>query len=285
MRIARVLGPLALILLPFGAAGSQTGIPTAIARRDSIAVTAAVESIGARLRAFVAKATADPIPEISFRNAADSVDWEHARALAERAREFRIVISLFDRKLWLMEDTLTLMTAPAAVASGMTLDYAGRSWTFRTPRGRHQVLRKSADPVWTPPEWAYAEVAAEYGLKLGRLTAGREVPLHDGSRLAVRDTLVGVILPGSREFAVLPTDEHIVFDNTLYIPPYGTANRRVAGELGRYALDLGDGYMIHGTPNPSSIGRAITHGCIRLADSDIAWLYEIVPEGTPVYIY
>jgi len=281
VRIARVLGPLALILLPFGASTSQT----ASARRDSISVAAAVESMSARLRAFVAKAVADPVPDASFRNAADSLEWERAKALAARAREFRIVISLFDRKLWLMDESLTLMTAPAAVASGMTLDYAGRSWTFRTPRGRHQVLRKAADPVWTPPEWAYAEVAAEYGLKLERLATGHEVPLRDGSRLVVRDTLVGVIMPGSREFAALPTDEHIVFDNTLFIPPYGTANRRVAGELGRYALDLGDGYMIHGTPNPSSIGRAITHGCIRLADSDIAWLYEIVPEGTPVYIY
>jgi lipoprotein-anchoring transpeptidase ErfK/SrfK len=76
-----------------------------------------------------------------------------------------------------------------------------------------------------------------------------------------------------------------VFDGTLYIPPLGTVNRRVSGELGPFALDLGDGYLIHGTPDPASIGRAITHGCIRLSDEDIAWMYRFIPEGAPVYIY
>jgi lipoprotein-anchoring transpeptidase ErfK/SrfK len=29
----------------------------------------------------------------------------------------------------------------------------------------------------------------------------------------------------------------------------------------------------------------VTHGCIRLYDEDIEWLYERVPVGTAVYIY
>jgi lipoprotein-anchoring transpeptidase ErfK/SrfK len=29
----------------------------------------------------------------------------------------------------------------------------------------------------------------------------------------------------------------------------------------------------------------VTHGCVRLADDDIEWLYENVPVGTKVYIY
>ena len=29
----------------------------------------------------------------------------------------------------------------------------------------------------------------------------------------------------------------------------------------------------------------MTHGCVRLADDDIEWLYENVPVGTKVYIY
>jgi len=54
--------------------------------------------------------------------------------------------------------------------------------------------------------------------------------------------------------------------------------------LGRYWLDLGDGYGIHGTNNLWSIGRVATHGCIRLHDSQIERLYEDVPVGTPVHI-
>jgi lipoprotein-anchoring transpeptidase ErfK/SrfK len=195
------------------------------------------------------------------------------------------VVSLFDRKVVVLHGTDTIRVAKAAVASGMTLDYAGRKWTFRTPRGRHRVLRKADEPVWTPPDWLYAEVASEHELKLSRIPNGGSVRLSDGSRLSARDSVVGIMTPQSAEFVPLRTDEHIVFDNTIFIPPYGTVNRRISGELGRYALDLGEGYMIHGTPHEDSIGRAITHGCIRLADEDIAWMYEMIPVGTPVYIY
>jgi len=57
------------------------------------------------------------------------------------------------------------------------------------------------------------------------------------------------------------------------------------GELGHYRLALGDGYMLHGTPYKASIGSSVTHGCIRLHDEDIEWLYENVPVGTRVYLY
>ena len=65
----------------------------------------------------------------------------------------------------------------------------------------------------------------------------------------------------------------------------GTRQRQVAGELGKYRLNLGDGYLIHGTPHAESVGEASSHGCMRLGDEDIACLYEHVPVGTPVYTY
>jgi lipoprotein-anchoring transpeptidase ErfK/SrfK len=190
-----------------------------------------------------------------------------------------------DRKVYVIVGPDTLLGAPAAVASGLRLDYAGRSWTFRTPRGRHRVIRKVADPVWTPPDWLYAEVAHDEHLDLERLVPGKDVRLLDGSVLTMRDNRAGVIRAGSTEFLALPTDEHIIFDGTLFIPPLNSVNRRVKGALGHYALDLGDGYMIHGTPDEAAIGLAITHGCIRLGDDDIRWLYDFVPEGTPVFIF
>ena len=80
-------------------------------------------------------------------------------------------------------------------------------------------------------------------------------------------------------------DEHVVFDNTLFIPPAGTKQRSIQGELGHFRLALGDGYLFHGTPYANSIGSSVTHGCIRLNDDDIEWMYENVPVGTRVYIY
>lgn len=43
-------------------------------------------------------------------------------------------------------------------------------------------------------------------------------------------------------------------------------------------------YGIHGTNNPSSIGKAVSNGCIRTYNTNIIELYNIVPIGTPVKI-
>jgi hypothetical protein len=139
--------------------------------------------------------------------------------------------------------------------------------------------------VWTPPEWAYAQVAKNYGLKLRHLERGERVRVRNGTILTTKGDEVGVIQPGDDEFVPLVLDEYVVFDNTLFIPPAGTKHSRVAGELGKFRLKLGDGYQIHGTPHLASIGTSVTHGCMRLGDEDIEWVYNNVPVGTKVYIY
>ncbi len=42
------------------------------------------------------------------------------------------------------------------------------------------------------------------------------------------------------------------------------------------------GFGIHGTNRPRSIGRAASHGCIRLRNSDVEELFELVSSGTVV---
>jgi lipoprotein-anchoring transpeptidase ErfK/SrfK len=197
-------------------------------------------------------------------------------------RNVRLVISVAARRLWVIAGSDTLHTAPVSVASGRDLVYAGRTWRFATPRGRLVVQGKRANPVWLPPDWHYAEVAQQHGLRLARLQTA--VPLRNGDRLVVRDSVAGVIRRGQTAFLPLPVNEHLVFDGTLYIPPIATRNRRLQGELGRHALDLGNGYMLHGTTDQLSIGSNTTHGCIRLADGDLSWLYTYVPVGVAVMI-
>jgi lipoprotein-anchoring transpeptidase ErfK/SrfK len=43
-------------------------------------------------------------------------------------------------------------------------------------------------------------------------------------------------------------------------------------------------YRIHGTNDPSSIGKAVSSGCIRLIDQDVMDLYERAPIGTKVIV-
>jgi hypothetical protein len=218
-----------------------------------------------------------------FKSRSDSLSWDRGRAAAAKSSGFRIVVSLMDRHVWAVIGNDTVLSAPAAVAKGTTLEFGSSKWKFVTPRGVRTVLGKESDPIWQPPEWLYAETALEHSLKLGHIYAGKPIKLSDGRLLTVRDGYVGLIENG--QFAAMPTDEHIVFDNTLYVPPLGSQNRKVEGELGKYRLILGDGFLLHGTPYKNSIGLAATHGCVRLRDEDIEWLYEHVPVGTKVYIY
>jgi L,D-transpeptidase ErfK/SrfK len=43
-------------------------------------------------------------------------------------------------------------------------------------------------------------------------------------------------------------------------------------------------YGIHGTNNPSSIGKAVSKGCIRMYNQDVLGLAATVPNGTSVFI-
>ncbi|WP_407691369.1 L,D-transpeptidase family protein [Robertmurraya mangrovi] len=45
------------------------------------------------------------------------------------------------------------------------------------------------------------------------------------------------------------------------------------------------GYGIHGTNNPSSIGKSVSKGCIRMYNKDVLELSSIVPNGTRVIIH
>jgi lipoprotein-anchoring transpeptidase ErfK/SrfK len=55
--------------------------------------------------------------------------------------------------------------------------------------------------------------------------------------------------------------------------------------MGVAALTMRGGeYAIHGTNNPGSIGGFVSHGCIRMRNSDIRELYAMVSIGTPVVV-
>ncbi len=55
--------------------------------------------------------------------------------------------------------------------------------------------------------------------------------------------------------------------------------------LGEYWLELSiKGFGIHGTNEPLSVGRRVSHGCLRLYAGDIRELYSRVDPGTPVRI-
>jgi lipoprotein-anchoring transpeptidase ErfK/SrfK len=222
--------------------------------------------------------------DFRFRSKRDSLDWVKHKRAADNSTGFRVVVSLQERRLWVVIDEDTLLSAPAAVASGQTLTYQGYTKTFDTPRGQRTVRGKDADPIWTPPNWLYFEAAAELGLKVKEMPR-KGLTMPNGWRLYINEeNEVGVITEeGPQKF--VDKNLHLIFNDVLYVPPVGTENRKVNGTLGKYKLDMGEGFLLHGTPLKNSIGLAATHGCVRLRDEDIEWMYENIPIGTKVYIY
>ena len=108
----------------------------------------------------------------------------------------------------------------------------------------------------------------------------RLLELYRGRRLLVR-TRVAVGKPG----AETPLGRFYVtakFRPTLPV-------------LGEYALETsahsrlsdwpGGGIVgIHGTPSPSLLGQAVSHGCIRVHNAVIIRLKKLVPLGTPITV-
>ncbi len=73
----------------------------------------------------------------------------------------------------------------------------------------------------------------------------------------------GTIYPGQNGY---PLDKHGLWISIVGIPEKGT---RIGAE---------DGFGIHGTNDPASIGKAASSGCIRLADEDIRTVFSLLYE-------
>lgn len=86
-----------------------------------------------------------------------------------------------------------------------------------------------------------------------------------------------------------PTANMIRTEPELYAEFAGGVPGGIANPLGSRALYLYQGsrdtmYRIHGTMDPSSIGKATSAGCIRLFNQDIMDLFDETPRGTKVKV-
>ena len=85
-------------------------------------------------------------------------------------------------------------------------------------------------------------------------------------------------------------------DPVWHVPPSIQAEMRAQGEkvvgsvlpgpdnpLGKYWIQLSaPGYGLHGTNAPASIGKYVSHGCMRLLPEHVELLYREARDGTPV---
>jgi lipoprotein-anchoring transpeptidase ErfK/SrfK len=273
----RFVLPLVAVLIAAGAIAGSKLVTTGEAEQSGTADASA--SFGAA-NPTVSSALSVPVAAMQQES-----DRTGAEATSEPDR--RILVSLEERTLLLVEGADTLLRAPVAIGMGQDFTYHGRRYHFSTPAGERTIRGKARDPLWIPPEWHYYEKAVKLGLDtVVQLPGDARIMLGDSSWLVVQDDQVGRVNHFGY-FAPFTPGTEIVFDGVMYIPPSGTAQRRVPDALGPFKLDMGDGYLIHGTHiyNEESIGEAVSHGCVRMRNEDLAELYPLVPVGTTVTIY
>jgi L,D-transpeptidase ErfK/SrfK len=110
---------------------------------------------------------------------------------------------------------------------------------------------------------------ASYSVAIGR--TGYETPTGE---FAVREKIID--------------PDFVVFDWTnpkkviQRVPP-GPDNPLGLRWIG-FTSAYGWGIGFHGTPNPELLGQAVSHGCVRMRNSDVLSLYELVRVGTPVIV-
>jgi len=91
--------------------------------------------------------------------------------------------------------------------------------------------------------------------------------------------------------AEAPTPGGLYYITDLFQPadpsgPYGPYAYGLSGHSDvLYDFGGGDGqFGIHGTNDPSGLGRDVSHGCIRMSNAGISRLAAVLPLGVPVEI-
>jgi lipoprotein-anchoring transpeptidase ErfK/SrfK len=107
--------------------------------------------------------------------------------------------------------------------------------------------------------------------------------LKDGKVVKVYRVAVGSSLSPSPsgEFAIVTR-----ITNPTYYHPHVVIPASEESPIGTRWVGLNrKGYGIHGTNEPRSIGRAASHGCIRMSNRDIAQFFDLVRVGDVVEIH
>jgi len=198
---------------------------------------------------------------------------------------------------------ISLLVTGCLVGGGLVRPQpaAAEGWLGDSP-----VLRPSSDlinqPALQPP--APGAVAPVPGRKLVLLRGKRQLLVLENDR-ELRRFPVAVGMPGWEtpvgRFAVIEkrADPAWKHPGTGEVVPAGPANplgSRWIGFLrdcnGRSGFNGQEHLKVegcvtsgfHGTPKRGSVGRAVSHGCVRLFEENVKELYDLVQVGTVVTV-
>jgi L,D-transpeptidase catalytic domain len=220
-----------------------------------------------------------------------------------------ILVSTAENKLYVRRNGQTVFEAVCSTGKGTTLAIDGKTIIFDTPIGKLHIISKDENPQWVPPDWHYVEEARKNGMRVVHLNTGQSIDARTGQPASSQpdegvwswlrgstnsssannpvlkvkgNTVVEVSGGVERE---LEPGKTIVAGDAVIVPPVDTKQRHYDKVLGKFRLEMGNGYGIHGTDEPDKLGQSVSHGCVRLGDADIEKLYQIANVHDTVIIY
>ncbi|MCK5785531.1 MAG: L,D-transpeptidase [Candidatus Sabulitectum sp.] len=167
---------------------------------------------------------------------------------------YYLIIDTGQNRFHLRRGGLLVRSGYCGTGKGWTENDSGMVWNFSTPRGIRYVVKKGENPYWYKPDWYWLEQDLR--------------PPRPGQDVLIPDSL--------------SWEEQIVYYNDSLTSSERVWVRAVPGALGNFKLDLGGGILLH---YGVGRGRNVSHGCIRLGNSDLAAIYRALPVGAPVLIY
>ncbi len=123
-------------------------------------------------------------------------------------------------------------------------------------------------------------------IRTGVCSTGKNELLIAGSKRIVFKTPKGIFtVRNKQQNRPWVKPDWAFIEDGLPIPSARSAERIDYSTLGDYALEIGNGYMLHGTLYQRFLGLAVTHGCVRLGDKDLEIIYNTLSKGSKVFIY
>jgi lipoprotein-anchoring transpeptidase ErfK/SrfK len=182
-------------------------------------------------------------------------------------------------------------------------------------------IRLLFSPVITPKSIEYEikpgdsldKIAREYKTTVELIMKSNNLSsenIFPGKKIKVWTAPFSIVVDKSQNTLILKSNEEVIKTNTVATglnnsSPVGTfkiiekivnppwykpgGGMIPAGNpqniLGTRWLGLDkEGYGIHGTTDPQSLGKQATAGCVRMLNAEVEQLYSIVPKGTEVTI-
>lgn len=124
-------------------------------------------------------------------------------------------------------------------------------------------------------------------LRTGVCSTGKDEILiyPDGTRKPFKTPKGMFSVQLKRKNPVWTKPDWAFIEEGLKPPSARSAERYDEATLGNYALNIGDGYMLHGTLYQRFLGLPVTHGCVRLGDADLEVIFNTLEKGAKVFIY